>query len=85
MVKQKEVKNRKKKIQVKGTVKAAFLQGNKECPDLVASSIYDKKPVHFLSMVCTEIKWVEKIRRVYNVDTGLIKTMKFLRMNNIYH
>ena len=83
VVKQEEVKNRKKKIQVRGTVKAAILQGDKECPGLVASSIYDKKPVHFLSMVCTKIKWVEKIRKVYNVDTGLIETMKFLRMNNI--
>ena len=85
VVKQEEVENRKKKIQLRGTVKAAVLQGDKECPDLVASIIYDKKSVHFLSMVCTKIKWVEKIRKVYNVDTGLIETMKFLCMNNIYH
>ena len=63
----------------------AVIQGDKECPDIVASIIYDTKPVHFLSMVYTGIKLVEKIRKVYNVDTGLIETMKFLCMNNIYH
>ena len=36
VVKQEEVKNRKKQIQVRGTVKAAVLQGDKECPDIVA-------------------------------------------------
>ena len=63
----------------------AVIRGDKECPDLVDSSIYDTNPVHFLSMVCTKIKWLEKIRKVYNVDTIMIKTMKFLRMNNIDH
>ena len=72
VVKQEEVNNRKKQIQVRGTVKAAVLQGDNECPDIVASSIYDKNTVHFLSMVCTEIKWVKKIRKVYNVYTGMI-------------
>ena len=77
VVKQEEVKNRKKQIQVIGTVKSAVLQGDKECPDLVASSIYDTRPVNFMIMVCTEIKWVEKIRKVYNVETGLIEKMYF--------
>ena len=63
----------------------AVIQGDTKCPNLVASSIYDTKPVHFLSMVCTEVKWVLKLRQVYNVDTGMIETMNFLRMNNIDH
>ena len=75
VVKQKEVKNQKKQIQVRGTFKVEVLQGDKECPDLVASSIYNTKHVHFLSMVCTKINWVDKIRKVYNVDNGLIDTM----------
>ena len=53
VVKQEEVKNRKKQIQVRGTVKVAVIQDDKECPDLKASSIYDTKPVHFLITVCT--------------------------------
>ena len=75
VVKQKEVKNQKKQIQVRGTFKVEVLQGDKECPDLVASSIYNTKHVHFLIMVCTKINWVDKIRKVYNVDNGLIDTM----------
>ena len=61
----------------------AVLQGDKKCPNLVASSIYDKKTVNFLSMVCTEVKWVSKMRQVYNVDTRMLETMRFLRLNNI--
>ena len=45
VVKQEEFKNRKKKIQVIGTVRAEVLQGDKECPKIVASSIYDAKPI----------------------------------------
>ena len=82
---QDEVHNKKKQIEVRGTVKVAVLQGDKKCPNLVASSIYDTKPVHFLSMVCTEVKWVSKMRQVYNVDTGMLETMIFLRLNNIDH
>ena len=85
VVKKEEVENWKKQIQVRVTVKVAVLQINKECPDLFTSSIYDTKPVHFMIMVCTKIKWVEKVMRVCNVDSGLIKEVKFLRMTNIYH
>ena len=76
---------RRKKIEVRGTVKVAVLQGDKKCPNLVASSIYDTKHVHFLSMVCTEFKWVSKMRQVYNEDTGILETMIFLRLKNINH
>ena len=72
VVKQEEINNRKKQIQVRGTVKTAVLQDKNEYPDIVVSSIYDKNPVHFLSMVFTEIKWVKKIKKAYNVYTGMI-------------
>ena len=61
---QDEVHNKKKKIEVRSAVKVAVLQGDKKCPNLVASSIYDKKLVQFLSMVCKEVKWVSKMRQV---------------------
>jgi len=67
-VKQEEEKNRKKQINVRGVVKAVVLKGDPECPDLVDSSVYDTKSVHFLSMVCKEVSWVVKERLVYNVD-----------------
>ena len=41
-----EQKLRKDQIKVCGTVKAAFLEGDAACTNLVACSIYDTKPVH---------------------------------------
>ena len=57
---QEEVVSRKQQILKRGTVKAAVLRGDTGCPDLVASSIYDTKPLHYLSMVCEKLKWVVK-------------------------
>ena len=76
---QKEVKNRKQQISVRGTVKAAVLEGDPDCPNLVASSVYDAKPVHYLSMVSEKIKWVEIVKDYYNVDNGEVEQIKFLR------
>ena len=82
-VAQEEQKNKKLQILAQGTVKVAVLRGDEEVGDLVATSIYDSKPVHFLSMVCKSLKWKEKERIVYNVETGMKETMKFLRMDYI--
>jgi hypothetical protein len=62
-------------------VKVAVLQGDKGCPGLVANSVYDTKPIHFLSMICEEIKWLKKHRLVYNADTGKVKSMFYLWLN----
>ena len=35
---------------------------------LVASSVYDSKPVHYLSMMLITIEWIEVKKKVYNVD-----------------
>ena len=48
---QEEVKNKGSQIKVRGTVKAARLIGDLGCPNLIASSIYESRPVHYLSMV----------------------------------
>ena len=54
---QDEVKNPKMQYTVRGTVKAAVLEGDPSCPNLVATSVYDSKLVHMLSMTCQELKW----------------------------
>jgi len=59
------------------------LKGDPTCPDLVASSVYDTKLVHFLSMVCKALTWIVKDRKVYNVDKGRVESTRFLRMNTI--
>ena len=53
-------------------------------PNLVASSVYDTKPVHYLSMITSELKWIVKEKIVYNVDSGKTEILSFLRMNNIH-
>jgi hypothetical protein len=80
---QDEVTNKKQQALVRGTVKAAVLEGDPECPNLVASSVYDTKPVHFLSMICDSIKWIVKEKSVFNVETGKMETLRFLRLNYI--
>ena len=57
---QKEVDKKDDVVSVRGTVKAAVLEGDPACPEMVAVSVYDNKPVHFISMACDSIKWVEK-------------------------
>jgi hypothetical protein len=70
-----------------GTVKAVVLIGDADCPNLVAASVYDTKPVHFLSTVCESIRWIEKERLVFNADTGKTEMIKFLRLgiNDFYN
>ena len=78
---QQEVDNKKDQMKVRGTVKVSVLQGDPMCPALVAASVYDTKPVHFLSMICESIKWIAKERSVFNVDTNKCETLRFLRLN----
>ena len=65
-------------------MKAGVLEGDSDCINLVASSVYNSKPVRYLSMVCKDIKWKEVEKSVYNVNTGMTEMLKFLRMNHIY-
>ena len=53
---QQEVKNMKEQISVRGTVKAAVLEGDPRCPNRLASSVHDAKTVHYLSMVSGKVK-----------------------------
>ena len=62
----------------RGTLKAAMLQGDPNCPDLVAMSVYDSKPVHFISMSCESIKWIEKKRQVWNQAEREMQDISYL-------
>ena len=59
---QEEEKNKTKQEAVRGTVKVSVLRGDPDCPEMVAASVYDTKPVHFLSMTCQSINWIVKER-----------------------
>jgi len=76
---QDEVKNKVQQEKVRGTTKAAVLTGDPEAPDLVAFSVYDTKPVHFLSMACTGLKWIEKRKKVFDRESNKNVSMAFLR------
>ena len=65
-----EVTSIKGQREVTGTVKAAVLQCDTECPEIVASIIYDTRPINFISTGYKLINWVIKSKRVYNVDSG---------------
>lgn len=81
---QEEVKNNKDaERSARGTVRAAVLEGDKGCPNLIVASVYDTKPVHYLSMITEQIQWIEKETKVFNCDTDQLEMMKFLRMGFI--
>ena len=79
-----EQKSRKDQIKVRGTVKAVLLEGDAACPNLVSCSIYDTKPVCYLIMVCDTLKWVVMEKTCFNVETGMVETLPFLRINTIH-
>jgi len=65
----------------RGTMKAAILEGDNKCPELVAINIYDNKPVHFLTMSCDSIAWIEKKRNAWNPIARKMDEVKYLRVN----
>ena len=72
-------------MEVQGTVWVAVLEGDPNRPNLVASSVYDTKPVHYLSMVSPELKWIVREKACFNVETGEVENLYFLRMNHIHN
>ncbi|MGL5935534.1 MAG: hypothetical protein ACRCZI_07915, partial [Cetobacterium sp.] len=78
---QEDAKNKKAQLAVRGTVKAAELVGDQDCKSLLAVSVYDTKPVHFLSMTTECIKWMQKERQVYDPQRENNVPLKFLRLN----
>jgi hypothetical protein len=76
---QEEPKRKTQQDQMRGTTKAAVLTDDPEIQDLVAFSVYDTKPVHFLSMACTGLKWIEKRKKVFERESSTNVSMAFLR------
>lgn len=81
---QDEIKNKVEQQKVRGTVKAAVLKNNQDFPNHVACSIYDSKPVHFFSMLCSKLQRSVNLKPVYNMITGAIKLLDFLQLNTIH-
>ena len=82
-IKQEEVSKKGELQKVRHTVKAAILKGDEVCKDLIAISIYDTKPVYFLTMACYFIKWIKKEKQVYDEKAKKVFKMPFYRLNII--
>ena len=82
-IKQEEVKRKKELETVRHTVKVAVLRNDEVCKDLVSISLYDTKPVYFLTNVCTEITWTEKQKKVYDAIKKDTFHLPFHRLNVI--
>ena len=65
-------------------MKAAVLDGVPDLPGLFDVSVYDTNPVHFLPMCFNIIKWVQKIRQVYDPETQMVCDANFLHLNDNY-
>lgn len=72
-------KNPNEAALVRGTIKAAVLEGDPKCPDVCVLSFYDSKDVYLMSTACSTLKWVEKERRVFDKTQQKMVKMKFLR------
>ena len=62
-------------------MKATVIDGVSELPGLVAVSVYEKNPFHFLSMCFNSIEWVSKTWQVYDHDTKIVRDAHFLQLN----
>jgi hypothetical protein len=63
----------------KNDTKAAALTGDLEAQALVAVSINDTKPVHFLCIACTSLRRMEKRKKVFNRESNKNVSMAFLQ------
>ena len=64
---------------LRGTTKAAVLVGDENCKDLVVFSVYDVKPVYFISMAAENLNWKVKERKVYDPTKNKEINLKYLR------
>ncbi len=80
---QKEEKNKDLAEKLRGTTKAAKLKHNPGCPDVLAVSTYDTKPVHILSMAAESVEWIVKQKKVWSTMEKKKSLFKFLRLNVI--
>ena len=48
------------------------MEGDPKCTNLIEASMYDANPVHYISMISEEFKWVVKEKYFLNVETGKV-------------
>jgi hypothetical protein len=63
---------------VQDTTKAVILERDNECPEIVDFSVYDTKPVNFLSTACIVCSGRKNTNKVFDKDAGIKIMLKFL-------
>ena len=74
-VTQKELKSKNAHIDTRGTSKEEVTEGYPKRTNLIEASMYDTTPVHYITMVSEELKWVVKEKECFNVDTGKVRNL----------
>ena len=64
-------------ISALGTVKADVLEEDPACLDLVEPNFYVTNPIHYLSMLCEDLKWKVNGNDVFNVNIGKTEKIRF--------
>ena len=78
-----KLKLKKAHIETRVTTKSEVLEGDPKRTNLIESSLYDTTPIHCISIVSEDLKWVTKEKECFNIDTSKVKILRFLRMNYI--
>ena len=81
---QKEVKSKRGQDSVRGTVKVAVLKGDSVCPNIIAASVYDTKPVHVLSTVANHVNWRKVNKKIFSLQTQKLQDVSFHRLNLLH-
>ena len=82
IAKQREVTGEANLRESIGTVKVAELNVEGIDETIVATSVYDSKPVYFLSSSCSEVRWVKKTKKVWAQEKGCMMELEFLRLSS---
>ena len=64
---------------MRGKTKADVLEGGVDFHDLMVFSVYDTKPVHFLSMVAEKLVWDINEKEIYDNATNKNVSIRFYR------
>ena len=78
---QEEVLNRNQQTLVQGRVKAAELTNGSKIAGIVVVSVYDTKPVHFLTTCCEKVQWKSQTRKIWDKASKKLVPLEFLRLN----
>ena len=68
-----EFNSKKAPIDTRRTSKETVTEGYPKRTNIIKDSIYNTTPVHYISVVSEELKWVVKDKECFNAETGKVK------------